>query len=102
MDLHCPYCDTKIDDPDDCYETERNYEHECPSCEKSFVFEVEYIRYYSAKKADCLNGIPHEYQMTKTYPKRYAKMCCSMCYDEKPLDPQILEQIIKDEALALS
>lgn len=56
MPLHCPYCEEPIDDPDDCYEPCRDYVHECPHCDKSFVFQVEYSRDYSASKAECLNG----------------------------------------------
>lgn len=97
--LECPYCEKEIDDPDDMYDPCKNYELECPHCEKSFVFEVEYERYYSASKADCLNGAEHKYSITKTYPKRYAKMRCEMCQDEKPLPKEMLNEIIAEEGL---
>lgn len=67
MDLECPYCKKEIDDPDDCYETDRDYEHECYHCEKNFVFQVEYTRHYSANKAECLNGGDHRYKERKLY-----------------------------------
>lgn len=97
MSLNCPYCEHEIDDPDEKYETCRTYEHECPNCEKTFVFEVEYVRYYNAEKADCLNGGKHDYQMTRTIPKRYSRMKCTMCQDEKPLDADVLQKIIDEE-----
>ena len=81
----CPYCSETMDDPDECYEPDVTYEHECPHCEKNFVFTVDYIRTYSANKADCLNGGEHNYQKTKTYPPEYARMRCTMCDDEKPV-----------------
>lgn len=67
MTLHCPYCEEPIDDPDDCYEPRQDYKHECPHCGKSFVFQVEYSRDYSANKADCLNGGEHRYEEYKPY-----------------------------------
>jgi len=67
MDLQCPYCDEEIEDPDDAYEPDRDYEHECPHCEKNFVFHVEYTRNYSANKAECLNGGEHRYKERKLY-----------------------------------
>lgn len=85
MSLRCPYCDTEIDDPDDCYDEALTYEHECPACEKNFIFGVEYSRDYSAHKADCLNGADHDYQKTATIPARFAVLRCSMCGDEKPI-----------------
>ncbi len=84
MTLYCPYCKTGMDDPDECYEDGVTYEHECPSCEKYFVFTVEYTRTYSAGKADCLNGADHDYKKTRTIPAEFAVMRCKMCGHEKP------------------
>lgn len=84
-DCQCPYCNETMDDPDECHEPEVTYEHECPHCGKSFVFTVDYIRTYSERKADCLNGGEHDYQKTNTYPPEFAKLRCTMCDDEKPL-----------------
>ena len=67
MSLECPYCDSDIDDPDDCYDPCVDYEHECPHCGKNFVFQVEYTRDYRANKAACLNGGEHEYREQKRY-----------------------------------
>lgn len=85
FDCECPYCGETMEDPDECYDPEITYEHECPHCEKNFVFTVDYIRTYSESKADCLNGGEHDYQKTITYPPEYAKLRCTMCGDEKPL-----------------
>mgnify|MGYP001828668553 CR=1 FL=1 len=75
----CPYCGKSIDDPDDCYENEMTYDYQCPHCEKYFVFTVGYIRFYTEKKAPCLNGAKHEYEPTCTYPKEYIQMRCKHC-----------------------
>jgi hypothetical protein len=85
MELYCPYCETGMDDPDECYEQDVTYEHECPHCEKNFVFTVEYTRTYSADKADCLNGAEHDYKKTATFPEEFAVMRCKMCSHEKPI-----------------
>jgi len=98
-DLHCPYCETDIDDPDDCYAPETTYEHQCPACEKHFVFTVDYIRDYSAAKAECLNGAPHDYKETTTFPRQYTRLRCSMCDDHKPIsDARRAELKAQDEA----
>lgn len=85
MNLACPYCENEIEDPDDCYEEGVTYEHECPACEKSFVFYVKYSRDYAAHKADCLNGGDHDYKNTATIPAEYSRMRCTMCDHETPL-----------------
>lgn len=85
MSLECPYCEAELKDPDECYEQDVTYEHECPHCGKNFVFNVEYTRYYSADKADCLNGSEHDYRKTATFPEKYAVLRCQMCGHEKPI-----------------
>ena len=81
MDCVCPYCDKRVEDPDDCYESGVKYFHECQHCGKSFVFEIEYSREYNTRKALCLNGGKHDYQKTHTFPKKYAVMECTICGD---------------------
>jgi len=97
MNLECPYCETEIEDPDECYEEGVTYEHECPECEKSFIFGVEYTRNYSAHKAECLNGGEHDYQKTKTYPVEFARLRCSMCEHEKPM-PKVSNAIVEADS----
>lgn len=84
-DCTCPYCGLTMDDPVDCYESDVIYEHECPHCEKNFIFTVGYIRTYHENKADCLNGGEHDYRKTDTYPSKFTILRCTMCGDEKPL-----------------
>lgn len=92
----CPYCEAEIDEPDDCNDPCDTYQHECPECEKSFVFTVDYTKYFSEYKADCLNGGAHDYQVTNTYPRRYAKLRCAHCFDEKPLPKELMNEFIKE------
>ena len=75
-----------MEDPDDAFEPGQLYEEECPHCGKTFVFEVDYTRDYYTKQAVCLNGGEHDYQKTRTFPPEAARLKCSMCGDEKPLE----------------
>lgn len=86
FNCQCPYCNEMIDDPDECYEPDVTYEHECPHCEKVFVFTVDYIRVYRENRAACLNGEPHNFKKTDTFPPEFARLRCSMCGEEKPLN----------------
>jgi hypothetical protein len=85
MDCTCPYCDKEMDDPDDCYEPNKIYQHECPNCEKNFVFTIDYIRCYSENKADCLNGSEHKWEKTITFPVEFTRLYCTDCGEERPL-----------------
>ena len=96
-DCKCPYCDKIIDDPDDCYEPDEVYSHECPYCGKNFVFTIDYIRVYSERRADCLNGGEHQYEETKTWPKEFTRLCCKLCGDEKPISLERKAEIIKNK-----
>ena len=90
----CPYCGKTMDDPDECYEPDVSYEHECPHCENNFILTVDYIRIYSEKRADCLNGEEHEYQPIITYPREYTKMRCLHCDHTRPCTEQEMAQIL--------
>lgn len=80
-DLQCPYCEESLSDPDDCYEEDEVYEHQCRNCEKHFAFSLSYSRYYDAWKADCLNGAEHDWKEISAWPPEvYAnKRRCSVC-----------------------
>lgn len=93
-DCECPYCHKDMEEPDECYDQDRIYEHECPHCEKAFVFTVSYIKCYHTDTADCLNGKDHDYQPTRTYPVEFTKLECSMCGDEKSMPEDQLQQLI--------
>jgi len=92
-DVECPYCgaDQEIDHDDGYgYEEDRVHEQECNECEKAFVFKTSIHFYYEVSKADCLNGAPHNFKATKTYPVKYTKMRCVDCDEErKPTDTEM-------------
>lgn len=88
MTCTCPYCDSEVEinhDDGFGYGEGEIYQYECPDCGKNFVFTTAISFYHEAEKADCLNGSEHDYRETLTFPKRYARLRCSTCGDEKPL-----------------
>lgn len=87
-DIECPYCGAELDV---CHDDGQGYaegvlhEMQCDKCEKNFVFQTLISFYYEPEKADCLNGSPHEYKITKTHPIEFSMMRCSTCSDERDL-----------------
>ena len=82
MDLNCPYCEQELEvchDDGFGYDEGVKHQMECHNCGKSFVFETSISFYYEPEKADCLNDDNHNYKITRTYPKEFSKMECSMC-----------------------
>jgi DNA-directed RNA polymerase subunit RPC12/RpoP len=87
-DVDCPYCGAGIEichDDGFGYAEDVLHEYECHACEKHFTFTTTITFYYEARKADCLNDGDHDYQETATIPRKYAKLRCATCGDEKPL-----------------
>lgn len=89
-DVECPYCREYVEiNHDDGYGYNEDdlHQQECVSCEKTFTYTTTIHFSYSTNKADCLNYGEHQYEKTKTFPTRYARMRCTACGDEKPLPP---------------
>lgn len=87
-ELECPYCEHEFDinhDDGFGYKEDITEEIQCPECEKYFVFTASITWHYEAYKADCLNGSEHDYQLTRTIPKAFSKMRCTMCDKEREL-----------------
>jgi ribosomal protein S27E len=97
-DVKCPYCEHRqsvCHDDGFGYSEDEAHQLECRNCDKTFVFYTSIHFSYEAYQADCLNGSPHNYERTKTYPPHFARMRCEDCgheraltYDEKnaPID----------------
>lgn len=89
-DAECPYCNNGIEiNHDDGYGYEEGviYQQRCSNCDKRFVYSTN-IRYtHETEIAPCLNGEPHKYELTDTYPKRFSKMRCTCCDDERQPTP---------------
>ena len=87
-DTECPYCgaDVEINHDDGYgYDEDGNYEQECRECKKVFAYTTQIIFHHEATKADCLNGAPHQYKKTVTFPAEFARMRCMDCGHERPL-----------------
>ncbi len=81
-DINCPYCQEELDichDDGFGYEEGVKHEMECDKCGKSFIFQTQISFDYYPEKSDCLNGAPHDYKASRSYPKEYSKMECTMC-----------------------
>lgn len=91
----CPYCDEELSEPDDCHSTDELYTHECPECEKTFTFTIEYSVDYSTRKAPCLNGEPHSFTKRIGCPEYFfaGKYECSHCDEEKLDRAEAIEEI---------
>jgi len=87
-DTSCPYCGAGVEichDDGQGYEEDEYHEQQCGGCDKYFVFTTSISFYYEAMQADCLNGAPHDYEKTTTFPEWYAVMRCNTCGDEKEI-----------------
>jgi transposase-like protein len=81
-DMQCPYCGADQEvchDDGHGYSEDQRHEHECSECEKSFVFTTRISFDYTPTKADCLNGAPHELELSKTWPRNLTTWRCKVC-----------------------
>jgi hypothetical protein len=86
--VECPYCKEEVainHDDGFGYSEDEKHQIECSNCKKHFVFTTTMIFYYHVAPADCLNDVTHEYKLTKTIPKEFSSMECSMCGDTREL-----------------
>jgi len=62
-DIACPYCDHvfQIDTCEHDLQDESEGEETCPECRKNFAFTASIHWYFASRKADCLNGSPHNF-----------------------------------------
>lgn len=87
-DLECPYCDADNDvnhDDGAGYAEGVAHQMQCRACEKFFIFETEISFYYTQSKANCLNDGDHVWEVTKTVPRKYSRLRCVTCKEERPL-----------------
>lgn len=71
-DVECPYCGEEQEiNHDDGYGYEEGVTHQelCSECEKYFAYTTHVSFDYYAKKADCMNGEPHNFQPVVSVPK---------------------------------
>ena len=86
-DVHCPYCGVwqEINHDDGYgYDEDRLHQQECSECGMVFCYNTIISFYYTAYRADCLNGAPHNYVTMKHFPKAHPYwVICKDCGHEK-------------------
>ncbi len=85
----CPYCGKKQEiDNDGCSYDEGNiYQQECAGCGKNFAYVTTVSIFHEAFAAPCMNGdAGHDWRVTKTFPRCYRKLRCSICGEEKEIE----------------
>ena len=100
-DVNCPYCGEgqEINHDDSYgYEEDLTFQQECGKCEKTFTYTTSISFYYNASEAPCLNDGEHNYEETKTYPKRYTRLQCTYCDDYKALSKERKEELTAEDA----
>ena len=94
-DINCPYCEADLEichDDGFGYAEDVLHEDQCPECHKYFTFDTTINFSYDAHKADCLNGEPHKFKPTTTFPKDFTMMECISCDKRrKPTDEEMSE-----------
>lgn len=101
MDVNCPYCGAgqEINHDDDYgFIEDEIFNQDCSKCGKTFIYRTFITLDYEANKADCLNGEPHNYKPTNTFPKEYTQMRCDMCGDERRPTEYELKNILNTES----
>lgn len=91
-DAKCPYCWESLEinhDDGYGYDEDELYNQECSYCGKTFVFTTAIHISHETKKADCLNGGDHAWELTKTYPPEFSRLKCTQCGEEKRKGEQI-------------
>ena len=98
-DIVCPYCfreqEINLDDGRGTNENELD-EQDCIHCDKTFIYSTSISYLYEARKAPCLNGEKHKYQITHTFPFEFAKMECSICEHRRQLTKAEYQKLIED------
>lgn len=82
-DVECPYCsheqEVVQDDGHGCIDGEM-YEEQCEKCEKFFALCPSISYDFSASKADCMNGSPHNWKVNeRLYNENMMRRYCKDC-----------------------
>ena len=98
-DFDCPYCGAPQEvchDDGAGYTEGQRHEQTCHACDKTYVFETTIVLYYEPQKADCLHGSPHDLEITKTWPKKFARMRCKTCDYERQMTDAERDELLKE------
>lgn len=98
-EVNCPYCDNEVTicrDDGDGLEEDVRHEQMCEHCEKNFVFTTQISVSHQAYAADCLNGSPHNWTKSVTYPIEFTRWMCSDCDAEKALTKNDTPSVVSE------
>ena len=86
--IECPYCGEEIDNDDGySYDVGTIHRLECSGCGKRFAYKTIISISYEAFVAPCINGdAEHDWKETKSFPRCYRKLRCSVCGEEKEIE----------------
>jgi transposase-like protein len=87
--IECPYCgeEQEIDNDGYSYDVGTIHRQECTGCGKNFAYKKTISIYYEAFAAPCINGdAKHDWKETKTIPRCYRKLRCSVCGEEEEIE----------------
>lgn len=93
-EVTCPYCEYEFELSHDgglYYQEDHGVETECPKCDKTFLVYGSCSWSWEGHKADCLNGLPHQWSAwyklwedAKGHPDQmYARRRCESCEKEE-------------------
>ena len=89
-EIECPYCGYSYDlshDDGAFYDENNRTKEQCPKCEKYFMVSSSLSWYFSADKANCLNGGQHKWEQIVGAPREYfiGRQRCSECDEERKI-----------------
>lgn len=67
----CPFCGYENEDSWEVQHSDDS--HECGSCDKKFILEVEHITKYSTKRMDCTDGHSMEFSLAWVKDSKYTE-----------------------------
>ena len=98
-DINCPYCNAEQNinhDDGRGYEEGVIHQQQCDECDNYFTFTTSISYYYEAERADCLNNGEHDFQPTRTIPREYSRMECSMCGESRTPNEDEMKKILSE------
>ena len=87
--FECPYCGEvqEINDDGYSYDVGTIHRKECTGCGKHFAYKPIISISYEVFAAPCINGdAEHDWKETKSFPRCYRKLRCSVCGEEKEIE----------------
>ena len=86
--IECPYCGEEQEvNHDDGYDPGTIYRQKCTGCGKTFAYEASISFFLEAFATPCIDGdAEHDWKETRTIPRCFRKLRCSVCGEEKEIE----------------